>query len=226
MEAPFAVPPAKRRTYADAASEESTMRLRKSVRSWVFCLVAGGAAIPAVAQEVPKVELSGGYQLETFKQKWEDADTYKKGWYLDVAGNVNKMIGIVGEVGGVYRNQSESERGITVTVDSKIHQFMGGVRLSGRQNPKAVPFGQVLVGAVHPSFSAAGTGRVGNTTITIDESESENRFAVQAGGGVNVRATDKVGVRVGADYLRVFPKDNDQGVNVFRFTAGIVWLLK
>jgi opacity protein-like surface antigen len=61
---------------------------------------------------------------------------------------------------------------------------------------------------------------VGNTTITINESDSGTDFGLQVGGGVNVMVTAKAGVRVGADYLRVFSED--QGINMFRFTAGIV----
>ena len=37
------------------------------------------------------------------------------------------------------------------------------------------------------------------------------------------RRRNKVGVRIGADYLRIFPKnDETTSVNVFRFVAGIV----
>ena len=182
----------------------------KCGRSLTFCLVAIGAASPAVAQETPKAELSGGYQLNRFEK-----ETVPKGWYFDVAGNLNKMIGIVGEVGGVYKSKLDSG----ITDDTKIHQFMGGVRLSGRQNPRAALFGQVLVGAARVSFSESGSVQVGSITLSINQKDSKTDFAFQIGGGVNVRATGKVGVR-GADYVRIF--HNDKGTNIFRFVAGIV----
>ena len=187
----------------------------KCVQSLAFCLVVIGAAIPAVAQETPKAELSGGYQLNRF-----DEETVSKGWSFDVAGNLNKMIGIVGEVGGVYKSKSDSG----ITDDMNIHQFMGGVRLNGRQNPKAAFFGQILAGAARVSFSESGSVKLGSTTITINQKDSKTDFALQIGGGVNVRATGKVGVRIGADYVRIF--HDDKVTNIFRFVAGIVLPLK
>jgi hypothetical protein len=42
---------------------------------------------------------------------------------------------------------------------------------------------------------------------------------MQVGGGVNFGLTEGFGLRVGADYLRVFADEG--GANLFRFSAGI-----
>ena len=49
-------------------------------------------AVPAFAQDTPKVEVSGGYQYLAAKQKGDDKfEKFKKGWYADVAGNVSQV---------------------------------------------------------------------------------------------------------------------------------------
>ena len=59
------------------------------------------------------------------------------------------------------------------------------------------------------------------------ESVSENMFTYQVGGGVNIKATEKVGARVSADYFRAKPgDDSDIGVEAFhglRLAVGLVF---
>ena len=74
----------------------------------ILCLVVVGFSFPAAAQDVSKIEVSGGYQFITAKSKGDTEWTkFPKGWYADVVGNVNKMLGIVGQVGGNYKTESE-----------------------------------------------------------------------------------------------------------------------
>ena len=184
------------------------MRVSKMVLWFLpVLMVLSVSAVPASAQEVSAVELSGGWQLIRVGELFEDeAEVVPAGWYVDVAGNVTRMLAIVGQVGGNYKS-------IDVffdEVDAKAHEFLGGVRVSSRANARVVPFGQFLVGATR--------FRADSDLLGIDESETD--FALQVGGGVNLMATDRIGIRVGADYLRVFSED--EGTNVFRFVAGVV----
>ena len=53
-------------------------------------------------------------------------------------------------------------------------------------------------------------------------------MAIQLGGGVNVMGSGNVGLRVGADYLRILAKDDGElssgeDVNGFRFVVGVVF---
>jgi opacity protein-like surface antigen len=194
------------------------------LRILAICVAAMGAAAPAFAQSVPKVELSGGYQFLNFSAEGQ-SESMPKGWYFDVAGNLNPMLGLVFQVGGNYKNfdESVSVGGITAraTADLKVHEFLGGVRLNARSNSTIVPFGQVLVGGINASIEvAASTTIPGLDPISFNEEDSGTNFALEAGGGVNFGLSDAVGLRVGADYLRVFAEDS--GANLFRFTVGIV----
>jgi hypothetical protein len=56
--------------------------------------------------------------------------------------------------------------------------------------------------------------------ISFNEEDSGTDFGLEAGGGVNFALSDALGLRVGADYLRVFA--DDDGANAFRFAIGVV----
>jgi outer membrane protein with beta-barrel domain len=178
---------------------------RKHLGSAALCLIVLGVALPAAAQGTPKAELSAGYNFfRVFEEDLGDEKNFTKGWYADVAGNMSDMLAIVGLVSGTYKTISEGN----VDVDLSVHTFLGGVRLSSRANQRMVPFVQFLGGAARSSFEGLG------------ESDSETDGVLQVGGGVNLMPNATVGVRLGGDYLRVF--EDPEGVNVFRFTAGVV----
>ena len=70
------------------------------------------------------------------------------------------------------------------------------------------------VGGAHASVNTEAVG------VTL--SPSETKLALQPGLGINLMTTDKVGIRVAADYRRVFLGEDRGGENEFRFTIGIL----
>lgn len=195
---------------------------RCHVRVLAFCLVALCVAIPVSAQTAPKTEISGGYQFLTFDADG-DQQSMPKGWYFDVAGNLNPMWGVVFQVGGNYKTFDESVTigtgTFTASADLKVHEFLGGLRLNARESSTFVPYGQVLVGGVNGSLAVTTT-----TTIpgipTFSQSDSSTNFAFELGGGVNFGFIPRASLRFGVDYLRVFAED--AGSNAVRFHAGVV----
>lgn len=177
-------------------------------------LVLGRFVAPASAQEAP-VELSGGYQLISL-EPGHDTQTLRTGWHLDLAGNLSRVFAIVGQVGGNYRSRAPLRNELRFS----MHEFMGGIRASSRANTRVVPFGQALVGPVRANLSFQGDG------------VSVTKLALQFGGGVNSRLTQRIGIRVGADYLRIFNgqegrdigdlSGGDRGDHALRFVAGAV----
>ena len=185
---------------------------------------AMAVAVPASAQDVPRVELSGGYQFLNFSVEGE-SESMPVGWYFDVAGNLNPMLGVVFQMGGNYKSIDESFTvgGITATAnaDVNVHEFLGGVRMNFRSDSPIVPFAQVLGGAINGSISvSASTTIPGMPPITIDDEASGTNFVLELGGGVNFSLTDAFGLRVGADYLRVL--QDEGGANLFRFAVGVL----
>ena len=176
-------------------------------------VVVGGFVARASAQEAP-VELSGGYQLISLEPgQDQNTQTLRRGWSIDLAGNLTRVFAIVGQVGGNYRSRDLSGNELRFS----LHEFMGGIRASGRANTTVVPFGQALIGPVRAS---------------LNDGISVTKLALQFGGGVNVRLTQRIGIRVGADYLRIFNgqegrdigdlSGGDTGGHALRFVAGAV----
>jgi len=109
--------------------------------------------------------------------------------------NVNKWLGIVGEVGG-YRFDRQilvlntaTNTASTVTISGNMQTYLFGPRLNLRRFDHFVPFGEVLFGAAH-----------GSSQLTGDV--SQGAFALAVGGGVDVVLTRYLAWRfVQADYL-------------------------
>lgn len=196
---------------------------RSRVQVLGFCLATLCIAIPVSAQTTPKTELSAGYQFMNFYVDGEN-ESLPKGWYFDVAGNLTPILGIVFQVGGNYKTFDESFTigtfNLSANADVKVHEFLGGVRVNARSKPAFVPFGQILVGAINGSVELTTTSTIPGVPSTIEEDSGTN-FVLELGGGVNFGLSDSVGLRVGADYLRVF--EEDAGGNLFRFHIGIVF---
>ena len=171
------------------------------------CLLSAGIAAPAAAQ----TELSAGYQFTRVPDL-----NLPVGFYVDVSGNVAPMFAIVGEVSGAYKSETVTAGTSSVDVTARLHTFMGGVRVASHTDPKLVPFGQVLIGAAR--FSGGGSAT--SSGVTVSAGSSETDFALQIGGGVDAMMWGNLGLRLGADYRRIFISGS--GENEFRLVAGIV----
>lgn len=186
---------------------------------WMTGGMLAAAALPAAAQTAPapKVELAGGYQ-------WlhGGSETLKKGWFTDLAVSVSPTISVEAQVDGSYNNMtaSTSNNGVNVSVDGTHHVYhaMGGVRITNRKDKAASAFAHALAGVQRQNAAVTATV-TGAATATQSGSASISDFAVEAGGGVNIRVGRRAALRFGGDYLRVF---NDGGLNIFRVTAGLV----
>ena len=201
------------------------MRLATSYRVMGMLLLALGASLPARAQTVPKAEVSGGYQLLAVNFDEFD-ETLGTGWYADVAGNLGSIFSVVFQVSGNYKTFEETESfgGVTGTLTAtlKVHEFMGGVRVSARKSRTVQPFAQVLVGGVNASAEAEGRVTMGGQTIfETSESESSTNFGMQIGGGATIWLGEKIGVRGAVDYVTVFAEES--GVNAVRVAGGVVF---
>jgi len=142
-----------------------------------------GLALPAAAQQpTPKVEVSLGYVVVRDQDIYRE--TFPLGWNVEVATRWTRRLNIVGEVGGAYRNLDL----LGTRFDLSVHTFMAGLRLSGWQRGRLAPFAHILGGGARVGARVFGEG--GSSTM----------LALQPGGGVDVRLTDLVGVRIGGDY--------------------------
>jgi hypothetical protein len=192
----------------------------------LLCIVGVlGFSASSHAQTAPRAEFSAGWRLLNIPDAGisSESETMPLGWYVDVAGNLTPAFAVVGEIGGNYKDFSQTltQLGVNVDVDAdfNVHTFMGGVRFSARQNPAFTPYVQALFGLARATGEVQGQATVAGRTITINQSVSDSDFAFDVDGGVNFRLSDGLALRVGAGYLRVGTSD---GGNAFRFGAGVV----
>ena len=133
--------------------------------------------------------------------------------------NVNKWLGIVGEVGGYHFDRQifvlNPDNSFTeATISGNMQTYLFGPRLNLRRFDHFVPFAEVLFGAAH-----------GSQQVTGDK--SQGAFALAVGGGVDVILSKYIAWRFfQADYLMtnfsgtLLSPDGRQ--NNFRIGTGIV----
>jgi hypothetical protein len=139
--------------------------------------------------------LYGGY---AFLRDQEIETNFPVGWSMSFAKNLNRSLGIVGDVGGNYR----SEEG----VDVSIHAFLGGMRYSFR-GKTVTPYVEGLAGLARASVGFAG--------VSVSNSE----FAVQGGIGISTHVTESVAVRTGVDFRNIFGEGGS--TQEFRVLGGV-----
>ena len=166
-----------------------------------FCLVSLVFLIlqPAMAQEVPKAELFGGYS-------WAGGNFH--GWNASVTGNITKRFGVVADFSGHYGSELDG----SLTVQEDAHSFLFGPRFTFRSK-RLSPFVYALFGATrfHESATVAGQKL----------SDSDTGFSSALGGGLDVKVNNRVAIRAfQLDYFR--PNFFGESHNRGRLAFGVV----
>ena len=154
-------------------------------------------SLAAVAQDFPKAEVFGGYQLTRLDS------TTLNGWNGALTGNFNHWFGATPDFSGAYK----SENG----VDFRNYTYTFGPTIAARHSEAFTPFAHALFGGFHSSASFAGIGGTGNG------------FAMIVGGGVDARLTPHIAVRVAQFDWMSFRSSGDTSNNNFRYSAGVVF---
>lgn len=148
----------------------------------------------AFAQDVPKVELFGGYSYMNVNPTGSTFSINTSGWEGAVNYNFNSRLGIVGDISGHYCCSGQS-----------IHNFMVGPQISYRAE-KYTAFFHVLGGGSH--------------AVGLTQTDTNLAFAV--GGGVDYNVRPSLAIRVGQlDYVPTHFLGNWQ--HNFRASGGIVF---
>lgn len=193
---------------------------KKSLLLAIF--VAAFLSFTAMAQETPKAEIFGGYSYLRFRSEGEGLNG--NGFNLSVAGNFNKSVGLVAEVGRQSASESVNLRDLfgdpsfpntTVEAKANLVTYLFGPRFSARSD-KVTAFAHTLFGGARGSGEATAAGFSGSI--------SDTGFALAAGGGLDVNAGKHVAFRIGqVDYLLTKVFDGTQ--HNFRYSVGLVFRL-
>ncbi|HYL92238.1 MAG TPA: hypothetical protein VEW69_03680 [Alphaproteobacteria bacterium] len=200
----------------------------------IFALVflLGSTATIMAAQEIPKIELFGGYNYTNSNAALTGRPVSFNGWSSSVAFNFNKWVGMVADGGGAYR--SEEVPPFTVnfpciinpticpppftipgeTRSQRLYTYSFGPRFSYRNDSRFTPFGHVLFGGgrVTDSHKIIGGGRF---------TEASGSHVLTLGGGVDYRLTNRLALRTQTDLQQSrFFSDLHDG---FRLSTGLVF---
>ena len=148
--------------------------------------------------------------------------------------NVNRFVGIKGDVSGTYNTTRFSETfpdpvtGLPVTASFKtsnsLYNFVGGAQLKDNSREGRVkPFGHAMVGLGHvrSRVSDLQCSVVLNCPV-LEETFSDNGFTGVFGGGVDIKLTNSVQLRaIQVDYNPLWI--NSQVDHNLRIGAGIVF---
>ncbi|MGA8432249.1 MAG: PDZ domain-containing protein [Candidatus Sulfotelmatobacter sp.] len=177
----------------------------------------------SVAQDKPIAEATGSYQFDHLSLSADGATgnlNLSRGWDGSVNVPVLRWLGVVGDVGRVWKTESAligaANTSVSVSATASVYTYGGGPQLTYR-NRYVHPFARCIFGDAHSSIFASVASTVGN----VSAGASVDSFFVAPGGGADFRITHDVWLRGGADYLRT----NKYGatVNGVRAFAGITF---
>ena len=211
-----------------------------------FCTaLLAGSALLVLAQsptpnEYPKFEFFVGYSAlgETGSRAISfgpnasvSGDYEGQGFETSIKRNFNKHFGIKGDFSAHFNN--DSSRGpvtacspvcTTVTQDfelkTRVYNFLAGPEFKARNSTRFTPFAHVLGGVAHTSATFTTPG----PTHILFLKRNDSSFAMGLGGGLDIRASDRVSFRAMMDYNPVFVHDATGGRRDFvRFSLGLLF---
>lgn len=161
------------------------------MRKWLYALGLTVLLVPsAAAQEFPRAEVFGGYSFASIETGTISGRLSQSGWNASVAGNVNRWLGFVGDFSGNYGSHDGVKR--------NAHSFLFGPRVSYRGNDRVTPFVHGLFGVTRAHRDIFDPG----IPPPAIPGQTETAFSMALGGGLDVRASDALALRViQADYL-------------------------
>jgi opacity protein-like surface antigen len=211
---------------------------------FLLCLVPFALGQKTVKDDYPKLEVFVGYSaLGQFGEPGDDsrnisfstgrirggyaADT---GFETSITRNFTRYIGLKGDFSAHFKN--DTGRGpftsctpicTTSTVDfqfkTRVYNFLVGPEFKARNSTRFTPFAHALVGLAHTSASFATAG-----PPSVLLKRSDNSFAMALGGGLDIRATDRVSFRGQMDYNPVFIHDSTGGRrDLARISLGVLF---
>ena len=193
----------------------------------------------SLAQDKSKVEVFGGFSVNSIDTGLGDAGLQNTGdretglgFETSVTGFFNDQFGIEGNVDGHFKNKTFTFGSCAAigcpapgSFDAKVstYNFMAGphVRFPS-ENSKVTPFLHALAGGNHSKI------RIDFTGTRFDDNETD--FALKLGGGVDFGVSDRVGLRLSADWNPVFERgdgsnltDDNRTRHDAVFSVGVVF---
>ena len=190
--------------------------------------------------EYPKFEFFAGYSalgesgsrvVSLGPNASVGGDYEGQGFEASIIRNFSKHIGIKGDFSASFNNDSSrgpvaacSPTCTTVTQDfqfkTRVYNLLAGPEIKARNSTRFTPFVHALGGFAHTTATFTTPG----PTHILFVRRNDTSFAMALGGGLDIRASNRVSFRAMMDYNPVFVNDSTVGTrDFFRFSLGILF---
>jgi hypothetical protein len=189
----------------------------------VVAVVLVAAAESAGAEDRPRFELAGGYQILKLQSEPLAAagvgTFFPLGWFFEAAAPVSSGLTIVGQVSGQYRSVSAPSTSVVAPQPAghlDVHSFLAGARAVGRRDDGLTAFFHLLAGGTLVGLTQSAAVPVpGPLLPLLGVGGGTTAFTLQAGGGFDFPLTTRLSGRMTADYVRLSTKgEPTHGVRV------------
>ena len=194
------------------------------MRKWLFLIfVMACCTSLALGQTTddPKNEFFAGYSYHSADINTLTIDphrTSQNGVNLAYKRNLNKHVGLKLDSSAHFKRDSQQLGAGQFTRRRDQYYFLGGVEFKAPGHSRLTPFAQALVGASLFRGFTSNISPAGNV-YTFDDATS---FAMALGGGLDVRATDRISIRIiQADYAPTFFGSGRQ--DNIRLSVGVIF---
>ena len=199
----------------------------------IFCCVP--LAVAQTDDRSP-FEFFAGYSVLRTRYKFENPNPTQpvvtffsgkqtmNGFNVSATGYLTKGFGLTGDFSAHFKTHSIPDFPAgTIDTHIRVLNVLGGPQYKFRNDSRVTPFVRALAGVANTH------GKIEVGSLNITETASSTDFAMALGGGVDVRVSDRVDVRVfQIDYNPVFlSSGNELGFNTradnVRFSFGVVF---
>lgn len=197
-------------------------------------ILACASLAAAQSDDYKKFDFFAGYSFNHINHGIEDDDIIDEpngfhGFNTSITGNVSRYVGLKFDFSGHFKSRTIpfGPIGNGIDLDSRLYNFLGGVQVKDNSSEKTFkPFVHALVGAAHVRNRVDISNDVCIAILPVpcpgDFTEKDTGLAAAFGGGIDIRASDRIDIRViQVDYnpTRLF----DSTQHNFRVGVGIVF---
>lgn len=202
-------------------------------------VIIASASIAVAQNDYKKWEIFGGYSHNRVDTGIGDNDPdlgdiidEREGFHgfnASVTRNISRYFGLKFDVSGHYKSRTVPIATVTNAVDinSSFYNFLGGVQIKDNATEATFkPFAHALIGAAHGrnrvNFRNDFCIAIVPSPCPVDFTDSDTGLAGALGGGIDIRATNRLDIRViQVDYNPMH--FNEQTLHNFRIGVGLVF---
>jgi S1-C subfamily serine protease len=199
------------------------MKSRKRLTTYCAVALLLACGFRAAAQQFPRTEVFAGYELagvdgslfqknvntvsqsEALTPPTLQGHARANGWNASAQMNVRNWLGVVFDFGGAYSKQSFTVVSTPVnqqaTSSAQLYTLMAGPQLMYSNSSRFQPFLRGLGGGVIARVSGNVVAN-GANLLKQDIQTNETGAGFGGGGGLDVRITRRVYLRIGGDFIR------------------------